>query len=143
MSRTLSSSAVTLTDLRACCHQVVTQEPQQETREYRAPTGPYNEYILEDDECPLAILVNHPPMPGEWRGLRKRDMGSGGEDTEDIGVGGENTPLTGVREGLATHGQSWSSSTIRGRLVTGGEGGVRVDGLADGVVSGGGGLASG
>ena len=44
---------------------MVTQEPQQETREYRAPTGPYNEYILEDDECPLAILINHPPTPGE------------------------------------------------------------------------------
>ncbi|XP_043199321.1 afadin-like isoform X3 [Amphibalanus amphitrite] len=47
-----------------CLVQVVTQEPQQETREYRAPTGPYNEYILEDDECPLAILINHPPTPG-------------------------------------------------------------------------------
>ncbi|XP_037088481.1 afadin-like [Pollicipes pollicipes] len=27
-------------------------------------TGPFNEYILEDDECPLAILISHPPTPG-------------------------------------------------------------------------------
>ncbi|XP_037088487.1 afadin-like [Pollicipes pollicipes] len=47
-----------------CLVQVVTQEPQQESREYRAPTGPFNEYILEDDECPLAILISHPPTPG-------------------------------------------------------------------------------
>ncbi|XP_037079285.1 LOW QUALITY PROTEIN: afadin-like [Pollicipes pollicipes] len=44
--------------------QVVTQEPQPETAEYRRPTGPFKEYVLDDDECPLAILMNHPPMRG-------------------------------------------------------------------------------
>lgn len=51
-----------------CLVQVVTQEPQPESREYRAPTGPYHEYILEDDECPLAIIIHHPPTPGQCRG---------------------------------------------------------------------------
>ncbi|KAK4294443.1 hypothetical protein Pmani_032933 [Petrolisthes manimaculis] len=27
-------------------------------------TSPHKEYILEDDECPLAILMNHPPSRG-------------------------------------------------------------------------------
>ncbi|XP_069950170.1 afadin-like isoform X2 [Cherax quadricarinatus] len=31
---------------------------------YGGPTSPQKEYILDDDECPLAILMNHPPSRG-------------------------------------------------------------------------------
>ncbi|XP_043225985.1 afadin-like isoform X3 [Amphibalanus amphitrite] len=44
--------------------QVVTQDPQPESAEYRQPTGPFNEFVLDDDDCPLAILMNQPPMRG-------------------------------------------------------------------------------
>ena len=45
--------------------QVVTQDPQPESAEYHQPTGPFNEFVLDDDDCPLAILMNHPPMRGQ------------------------------------------------------------------------------
>lgn len=32
---------------------------------YGRAMSPQKEYILDDDECPLAILMNHPPSRGE------------------------------------------------------------------------------
>jgi hypothetical protein len=37
-----------------------------ESKEYHGGTN-NREYILDDDECPLAILMNHPSSRGESR----------------------------------------------------------------------------
>lgn len=47
-----------------CLVQMVTEETQVETNEYGAPHGPYKEYILDDSDCPLSILMNHTTVKG-------------------------------------------------------------------------------
>ncbi|XP_047497776.1 afadin-like [Penaeus chinensis] len=52
---------------------------------YGGATSPQKEYILDDDECPLAILMNHPPSRGSIMfHVRRRpaDYGTAKEEEE-------------------------------------------------------------
>ena len=45
-----------------CSEQVNTNVPESNDKDY----GTAREYILDDDECPLAILMNYPNSRGKW-----------------------------------------------------------------------------
>ena len=86
--------------------QVVTQDPQPESAEYRQPTGPFNESVLDDDDCPLAILMDHPPMRGQSR------------DPAQERLVASHRPVIGQPNHPHVRGQSWLTSTTRPRGVS-------------------------
>ncbi|XP_044743827.1 uncharacterized protein LOC123306030 isoform X1 [Chrysoperla carnea] len=81
--------------------------------------GDSQEYVLDDDECPLAILMNHPSTsgsimfhvrrrPADGGAPRKRKKKPGGGPVGVSGPGGQTATGSGVGSGLYHHRGSTS-----------------------------------